>query len=262
MRSMLFALLLVAQSSLAAFAADDLCVEAPPLNVPLPTWWTGLSENTLETRWANATPFEGGRVLWDNVGKRLFFEVNVAGDTSLDAADDLVAIALTDVNGAPSMYIELAPMVTCAVTDCSIPTAFADVRYARRLASGFGWGKKTTNVVLSTVRAEHADVTVVDNGASFDYRVRFTLRFPIDPILGQADADQRIYLNVIHEAAGVTTSTVYENPALCESTSPTTNDCLVMDWETGTISLPADLPLWDILGMWPRVVTGPSGSCL
>ncbi len=271
--SVLCAALCLASSP--AVAADDICVQQANVDFPIlglmevsPAWWdASYSACEHELSWGGATPIPNGRMVWDQSTQTLFFEVTVTGDNHEDPGSDIIAVSVTPPAGEPFLSIEFDPMSTCAVADCSEPglDIASDVWFSMYLPeksiTSDTWTERSQISPTEDVVVVHPWVETTSFGATFDWTVRFGLQLEVDTITDELSSDQRVFVSALHSEMGWTSSTLHEEVLLCESGSPTSNDCLTANGGIGEPDLPYGLPIFDIESMWPRIVTGGIGSC-
>lgn len=266
----LLPLLLVAPINLvlaapAAAAPDDICV--PPAN-PTPNWWSNLTPTKREARWSGAdvrTEINGIRTarlrsVSSQQADRIYVELRVGTDLSIDDEDAFVMAISDDAQEYPELLVEFHPLEDCAVwTDCDgdgIALDPASITYTQGepTASSMGWSASSSVNASVDFQIEHPWIVVAKSGNKHTWTLSFVLTVPTD---GAGDfAGRRIYGNAIAYDPGVTTGTYYELPVWCTSSSISSNDCLM--YSGPSPQLPDALPWENMVETWSAV---EAGSC-
>lgn len=246
--------ILVTTASAALAAPDTLCL--PDAGANEPAWWNpGLSATKKEARWAGAlvrkhaagTHAARVRALWSPSSERVFFELRVAGDPTLDPDHDAFVVALGDETGTtPELLIRFAPNLDCGGGACADPGAPLDataVTYAEAtVLTSITWSPLSPTTPSGDFTVEHPWV-VVD--AAGTWTLSFALHVPVDAA-GDIRPDLRIYGNALAYDPGITSGTYHEHPLLCRSSSISTNDCSLAPGFT----VPDDLPVGNLEDSW------------
>jgi hypothetical protein len=264
----LLPLLLVAPFTLAAAPAsaapDEICL--PAANPP-PDWWSpNISAKSREARWSGAdvrqetdgTRTARLRSVWSPQADKIFVELRVDTDLSLDDEDAFV-MAISDATQAyPELLVEFHPLEDCAVwTDCDgvgIELDPASITYTEGTptASSLTWGTASSTNPSTDFAIHHPWIVVSKTGNKHTWTMSFAMVVPTD---GGGDfVDRRIYGNAIAYDPGVTSGTYYELPVWCTSSSNTSNDCLI--YSGPDPELPDDLPWTNMGDTWSLVEAG------
>lgn len=244
---------------------EAVCV--PDLVGPPPLWCdAGLTAEEKDARWSNALVDKATngdhdarlRALYDQ--GTLFVDVLVAGDPTLDPGSDVVLFALSDATGAaPELLIRFDPLAACpdelSCVGAGQPVPASAVTYA---AAEMGptsvtWGDLGEENPSADFFVDHVWVTADSAGDTFVWTLSFTLEVPTDAA-GELRADQRVYANAVAWWPGWTSGTYTELPLLCDSSSPTSDDCRI-NFDALT-ELPDDLPTGNLEDSWALLETG------
>ena len=274
----------LAMAPAASAGTDELCA-AQAQGVPgpqpkHPEWWNpALSASQRETRWTGATSIYdvgsvapnlgSGRVIWDEPSQRLFFQLEVDGDPTIDDDEDIVMLAVSDPTGtAPDLYVQFQPLRNCSpVSNCTglgAAVSSSSVQYSQATGgTSITWSTLSTTNPSSqwTVHHPWVEVRPLGSGSAAPYRwtLRFALEIPVEVATGEAWPNLRTYGNAVMYMQGPTSGTAVELPLLCDPSSPTSNDCLV--FSSGITPLPAGLPVSNMGTVWSHVTTGDLSAC-
>jgi hypothetical protein len=257
--------------STAHAAPVDLCV---PETQQGPEWWNpGLSPAKKAARWQGATvrkQTQDGfsarvRSIWKPSLETVYFEYSVYGDPSLDASD-AVLVALSDATGTlPELFVRFSPVAGCSnVADCDgdgVELGAGAVEYSEATFNGISitWSAMSTVDPSADFEIEHPWIAVAQDGDTHDWTLSFALHVPVDGS-GEITPDLRIYGNAVMIEPGPISSTTWEFPLLCTSSSPISNDCLVYGGPDGEV--PFDLPVGNMTDSWPVMESGGCGLVL
>ncbi|MCX4247426.1 hypothetical protein [Paraliomyxa miuraensis] len=271
-------------ASTAVAAPNDVCVRqaqaVPGAASKTPEWWNpGLSESQHEVRWNgatvrtdddSATPELGrSRMIWDKSSRTVFFELEVNGDPSVDANQDLVLLSVANAAGtAPELFISFQPLRGCTtVSNCTgngAALSTSAIRYSAASASGTSvtWGPLSGTNPNPAFTIDHPWVQVrpVTSGGTttYNWTLRFAMQVPVES--GHVRPNLRIYGNAVMYMPGPTSGTAVEMPLLCNPSSPTSNDCLMFS-SGSTSSLPESLPTGNMGATWPVLESANPSTC-
>ena len=271
-RSFAIAAALVATSMTATRASADsspstLCV--PPVEDGSAYWWNPeVSPEEIEAEFnggaamgaAEGTRSAVTRILWDPAEKLVMFRVAVTGDESIEPADDRFVLVVSDEDGEiPELFIEFRPLLECEdpeECEAGAPVSVDAIRYAEASAiTSLTWSPLSDDNPSADfeVYKQWIEVEVDDTGPTTQYHwtLSFALQVPTD-LAGDIRPDLHVYGTVLDYVPGVTSDTIIELPTLCESSSPTSNDCLI---ENGThpTEYPEGFPYGTVEQSWPIV---------
>jgi hypothetical protein len=250
------ALTILVTASAAVAAPDTLCL--PDVGANEPAWWNpGLSAIKKEARWAGAlvrkhvAGFDSARLraLWSPASERVFVEVRVNGDTTLDPDHDALVVVLGDAAGLyPELLIRFAPLAGCGGGACAYPGAALDdtaVTFSEAtVLSSISWSPLSPTTPSGDFSVEHPWIVTDASG----WTLSFALHVPVNAA-GDVRPHQRISANALAYEPGVSSGTFVEHPILCTSSSLTSNDCSMFpDFEA-----PDDLPVGNLEDSWSRL---------
>lgn len=247
------ALTILVTASAAVAAPDTLCL--PDAGANEPAWWNpGLSATKKEARWAGALVRKhnvaGGtarlRALWSPASERLFVEVRVGGDTTIDPDHDAFVVVLGDAAAIyPELLIRFAPVAGCLGGACAYPGAALDasavVFSEATVLTSITWSPLSPTTPSGDFSVEHPWVVADASG----WTLSFALHVPVDAA-GDVRPEQRIYADVLAYDPGFTSGTFVEHPILCTPTSVISNDCSLFPG----FEAPADLPVGILEEAW------------
>jgi hypothetical protein len=252
-------------ASSAAAAPDDICV---PTANPTPDWWSPhLGAAKREARWAGADVREETnglrsarlRSVWSPSSDKLYVEVRVTTDLSLDDEDAFVMAISDETQSYPELLVEFHPLEDCPVwTDCDglgIALDPASITYREgSVVSSLSWTPASSTNPSTDFTIHHPWISVTKTGNKHTWTMSFAMQVPTD---GAGDfVDRRIYGNAIAYDPGYTSGTYYEMPVWCTSASLTSDTCLI--YSGPDPELPDDLPWLGMVDSWPSV---EAGSC-
>ena len=254
----------------------------PGAPVHHPEWWNpSLTESQHEVRWTKATSRTQGdsalpelarsRMIWDPDSQRVFVEMEVNADTSIDSNQDTVVFALSDTAGtAPELFIQFQPLRGCSpVSNCDDNGAAlgpSSINYAASIGGGtsVNWTPLSTTNPSSTFTVHEPWVQVRVNesatSTTYDWSLRFALEVPTTSGSGDIRPNLHIYGNALMFMQGPTSGTAVQFPLLCNESSQTSNDCLITSSSSGS-NLAEDLPLGTELDTWPLLDTADPAGC-
>ena len=263
---LLVALLPASYASSAHAAPEAICL---PEAAPSPDWWTpGITDGRRESRWADAVVREqtdGARTarlrsIWSPKWDKVYFEVRVQGDVSLDDEDAFV-LAITDAaQTLPELYLEFHPNEQCPHwSDCSagVEIDASSVLYAEATTQGtsLAWSDLTQDNPSSDFTVYHPWIRTAGFGSAFTWTLSFAMSVPTTD---DDFVDRRIYGNAIVYDPGFTSGSYDEFPLWCTSSSMTSNDCLLYAGQSP--ELPGDLRVGVMNETWPTVEAGSCGA--
>ncbi|MEM7158447.1 MAG: hypothetical protein AAF799_36750 [Myxococcota bacterium] len=286
--SPLLASAVVALLSQTAQASDpgDLCLRqaeaVPGATAHHPEWWNpSLSESQREVRWTKATSRTEGdsavpelarsRMIWDEASQRVFVEMEVNADTSIDSTQDVVVFALSNTAGdAPELFIQFQPLRGCSpVSNCDDNGSAlgpSSINYAAAIGGGtsVNWTPLSTTNPSSTFTVHEPWVQVRVNesatSTTYDWTLRFALEVPVTSGSGDIRPNLHIYGNSLMFMQGPTSGTAVQFPLLCNNSSQTSDDCIITSANASS-TLPEDLPLGNDLDLWPLLDTADPAGC-
>jgi hypothetical protein len=248
--------------------ANDICL---PAANPHPDWWSpGLGAQQRESRWAGASVRKESvgsraarlRSVWSPGSDTMYVEIVVGGDPTLDDEDAFVFSISDAAQTLPELYVEFHPLEDCPdVTDCDAGGVALDpesIAYAEATptASSMTWSALSSTNPSSDFEIEHPWIVTTAVGSTYTWTLSFAMTVPTD---GSGDfVDRLMYGNAIAYWPGYTSGTYYELPLWCESSSLSSNNCLMYSGESP--ELPEDLPFWPMLDTWPLVEAGACGA--
>jgi len=235
----------------AMVAGPTLCLPDAPKSGP--QWWKSNAKpaaiNLQFAAGATLGPAGAGivaqaRTLWDPNHQRALVQVDVKDVAALDPEDAFV-FAVSDATGTrPELLIRYQPLAQCPnVAACDghgvgLPKSAIEYAHATGITS-LTWTPLTHNNPMSDRTVTHPWIQTKqqDNG-----KLGWTLTFAIElPTSGSEIApNTRVFGSVVDRVHGITSDTELEAAVLCESGSPTSDDCALSG--VGEITLPGDLP--------------------
>jgi len=186
------------------------------------------------------------RTLWDPDHQRALVRVDVKDVEALDPEDAFV-FAVSDATGTrPELLVRYQPLAQCPnVAACDghgvgLTESAIEYTYATGITS-LTWTPLEHENPMSdrTVTHPWIETRQQDNG-----KVGWTLTFAIElPTSGAGDiaSNTRVFGSVVDRVHGPTSDTELEAAVLCESGSPTSDECALGG--VGEIALPGDLPI-------------------
>jgi hypothetical protein len=258
----LLTLVPLAYATSAHAAPDEICL---PEASPTPDWWSpGLGPVRRELRWdgadvresSNGTRHTRLRSIWSPQWDKIYIEVRVEGDNSLDPQDAFIMSISDAAADLPELYVELHPVQQCPVwSDCSagVELDASSILYAEGMptASSMGWGELSQDNPSTELTIHHPWVRTHRTGSTFTWTLSFAMTVPTT---GGDFVGRRIYGNAVAYDPGFTSGTYYEMPVWCTSASPTTDTCVLFDM--GNPELPEDLAHELVQDTWPLVEAG------
>lgn len=241
---------------------DEICL---PEADPTPDWWSpGLGALRRESRWVGADVREETngtrntrlRSMWSADYDKIFVEVRVQGDNSLDEEDAFI-MAISDAAAElPELYIEMHPNTQCPVWgDCSagVELDASSILYAAADPSpiAMDWDPLTEINPSVDFEIQHPWIRTTRTGSTYTWTLSFAMTVPTT----DGDfMDRRIYGNAVAYDPGVISGTYYEMPVWCTSASPISDTCLVYSF--GHDTLPEDMDIYVMNDSWPLVEAG------
>lgn len=246
----------------AMLAGPTLCL--PDVAKPGPQWWKSSAKPAaIELQFAaGATLGPAGagfvaqaRTLWDPNHQRALVRVDVQDVEALDPEDAFV-FAVSDATGTrPELLVRFQPLAQCpGVAACDghgagLTESAIEYAHATGITS-LTWTPLTHDPPMPNRTVTHPWIQTQqqDNG-KFSWTLTFSIELPT-VAGGEIAPKTRVYGSVVDRVHGVTSDTELEAAVLCESGSPTSDECALGG--PGEIVLPGDLPA-AVASSWPLV---------
>lgn len=245
-------LTLSAAATAAMVSGPQLCV--PDAANPGPRWWKPNTDPAdVELQFAAGATLgpvhndavAQARALWDPQHDRALIRVDVDDVEALDPEDAFV-FAVSDSTGErPELLVRFRPLIdclnpaACGGRGVGVDSEAIDYAYATALTSPT-WtplGPKNPmfgrSVKHPWIQTHHGD------DGQLGWTLTFAIELPTD-IAGDIAPDVRVFGSVVDRIHGITSDTELELPVLCESGSPTSDECIMSG--IGEIEVPDDLP--------------------
>lgn len=245
------AVTLCASASAAMASGPELCV---PEVAPGPMWWTSNADTgAIALQFASGATLGSvsndasaqARILWDVKQQRALVRVQVHDVEALDPEDAFVFAVSESTGTRPELLVRYRPLVDCPnVAACGgrgieVDGAAIDYAHASAITSPTWTALSHQNPMPDrTVSHPWIQTEFQDNGM-LSWTLTFAIELPTD-IAGDIAPKLRVYGSAVDRVHGPTSDTDLELPVLCESSSPTSDECSMID--IGEIELPEDLP--------------------
>lgn len=263
---------MIATTAISTTASADsppptLCV--PAIEDDHAQWWNPeVDVETVEAEFnagaglgvADGTRSAVTRMLWDPGEELLMVRVAMTGDESVEPADDRFVLVVSDEDGEiPELFIEFRPLLGCGdPEECEAGRGVSDdaIQYAEAtVVTSLSWSP-LSDVNPSTdfeIYKPWIEVEIDDSGpiTLYHWTLSFALQVPVDGN-GDIRPDLHVYGTVLDYVPGPTSDTIVELPTLCESSSPTSNDCLI-EGGTHPTDYPDGFPYYTVEQSWPLV---------
>lgn len=240
-------------ASASMLLGPQLCV--PDADKAGPKWWKPTANpKAIDLRFATGAslgPVQNeataqARILWDPHHERALVRVAVTDVESLDPEDAFVFVVSDAAGVRPELLVRFRPLQGCtdplACRGNGVGLGGAAIDYAHATATtSLTWTALSPHNPMADRTVTHPWIQTrqYDEG-QFGWTLTFAVDLPTDGA-GDIAAQTRVFGSVVERVDGPTSTTELELPVLCESGSPTSDECAMVG--IGDIELPDDLPL-------------------